>query len=51
MIDQWAIAAMAFGAFICVGIGYFIRSLEDPQPQPQLQPQHDETEHGVGGTR
>jgi hypothetical protein len=42
MIEQWQIAAIAFGAFICVGIGYYIRSLEEPVEK------HDETEHGVG---
>jgi hypothetical protein len=49
MIEQWQIAAIAFGAFICVGIGYFIRSLEGPARIDY--PDDDETEHGVGGTR
>jgi hypothetical protein len=44
MIPQWALAAIALGAFICVGIGYYIRSLEEPKPA------HDDTEHGVGRT-
>ncbi|MES2030890.1 MAG: hypothetical protein V4477_17045 [Pseudomonadota bacterium] len=44
MIEQWQIAAIAFGAFICVGIGYYLRSLEE-RKQP-----HDDTEHGVGRT-
>jgi hypothetical protein len=48
MIPQWAIAAIAFGAFLCVGIGYYIRSLEEPKGQLQPQPHHDETQERVG---